>query len=305
MHVGQYRPAGFKVDLRGPVDFDVRVRGDQFAVRAVQHIHEAVFVGLDHHFARLSFDLHVRKHLLVGAVDVVYVIGCVLKITSNLTCFRPYRQHTGRVQAVHTFAWSGIVRFRIARTPIDEIELGIVRTRAPRRPSAVLPGVAVFGPCLRAGFAGRWDSVSAPQFLSRVRIPAVEETARGGFTTGHTGNQHAVGNDRSAGGVVALFKVGESLIPKFFAGLHVEREYMIIDGHAKELAVINRRRASIEGHMLDSWFNFHGRAPDLPAGFHINGKTPLAVDHVHHTVVNRRRRQLAQFIHGAYVPDGH
>ena len=80
---------------------------------------------------------------------------------------------------------------------------------------------------------------------------------------------------------------------------------MIVDSHAKELAVINDRRASIESNVLDPWFEFHGRAPDLPAGFNINGKTPLAVDDVHHAVVNRRLRQLAQFIHGAGVPDGH
>src|SRR5207302_3669464 len=164
------------------------------------------------------------------------------------------------------------------------------RTGRPHRPPALLPGVAVLRPCLRTGLPRSRDSVSAPQFLSSVWVPAVEESACGGFSAGHPGNQHAVGNDRSAGGVVALFPVGESLIPKFFAGLHVERKHMIIDCHTKDLAVINRRRASIESHVLDSWFDFHGRAPDLPAGFHINGKGPLAVDDIHHTVVNRLLR---------------
>jgi hypothetical protein len=33
------------------------------------------------------------------------------------------------------------------------------------------------------------------------------------------------------------------LVPKLFAGLHVEREHVVVDRHAKEFALINRRRA--------------------------------------------------------------
>ena len=204
VHVRQHRPTGGQVDMRGPVDLDVRVRGDQFAVRAVQHIHEAVLVGLNHHFPKLAANLDVREHILVGGVHVVHVVGRVLKITNHLTRFRPDREHAVREQAIQTFARPGIVWLRIARSPIDQIELGIVRTGAPRRASALRPGVAVLRPRLGTGLAGRRDGVSAPQFLPGVGIPAVEEPARGGLSTGHAGNQHAVGNDRPTGGVVAI-----------------------------------------------------------------------------------------------------
>ena len=125
--------------MRGPVDLDVRVRGDQLAVGAVQHVQEAVLVGLDHHLPRLAADLDIGEHVLVGAVHVVHVIGRVLKITDDFTGLRPDREHAGRVQAVHALARPGIVGLRIARAPVDEVELGISTSRSAtsaRRPAS-------------------------------------------------------------------------------------------------------------------------------------------------------------------------
>ena len=303
-YVSQHRSTGGHVDMRGPIDFDVWVRGYQFAVRAVQHIHEAVLVGLNHHLPKLATNLDIREDILVGAIDIVHIVGRVLKITNNLTRFRPDREHAGREQAIQTLARSGIVWLGIARSPIDEIELGIVGTGAPRRPSALHPGVAILGPGLGTRLAGRWDGVSAPQFLPGVRIPAIEEPARGGLSTGHAGNQHAVGNDRPTRSVVAICGVGEFLVPELFAGLHVECEHVVVNRHAKEFAVIDRRRASVESGTLDPRFELDLRAPDLPAGFNVDGEGPPAVDHIHDAVVNRRRCQFTLVIHEARAPDG-
>src|SRR5439155_18241288 len=114
----------------------------------------------------------------------------VLKRTSSRNMYGPDRDHNVGVQAIQNLARSGIVWLRIALSTIDEIELGIVATGAPRRSSALHPGIAVLGPGLGTRLAGRWDGVSAPQFPPGVRIPAVEEPARRGLSTGHAGNQH-------------------------------------------------------------------------------------------------------------------
>src|SRR5260370_37367413 len=131
----------------------------------------------------------------------------VVEIANDLTGFRPYRQHAGGEQAVHSFGGFRIVGFGIAGTPIDEIQFGIVRTGAPRRPAAIFPGVAVLRPCLGTRLAGRRNGVTAPQLLSRVWIPAVEEAAGGGFTARHTGNQYAIGYYATARGVVAIYTI--------------------------------------------------------------------------------------------------
>src|SRR6202011_2231421 len=75
--------------------------------------------------------------------------------------------------------------------------------------------------------------------------------------------------------------------------------------HAKEFAVIDRRRASVESGSMDTRFESHRRAPDLPAGFNVDGEGPLTVDHIHDAVVNRWRCQFTLVIHEARAPDGH
>ena len=80
---------------------------------------------------------------------------------------------------------------------------------------------------------------------------------------------------------------------------------MVVVRHAKEFAVIDRGRASRDRRPLPSRLDLHRRAPDLRAGFDVDGEGPPAVDHVHDTVVNGGRRQLPHVIHQARAPDGH
>src|SRR5262249_14746414 len=96
VQIGQYRTAGSKVDLCGPIHLDEGMRGYQFAVSAVQHIHEAVLVCLNHYLPKLAANLNVREHLLVGGVHIVNVVRRVLKITSDLTCFWPNSEYAIR-----------------------------------------------------------------------------------------------------------------------------------------------------------------------------------------------------------------
>src|SRR5262249_52197566 len=265
----------------------------------------SVLICLNHDFPKLAANLNIREHLLVSGVHVVYVVGCVLKITNDLTCFRADGEHTVREQAIQTFARSGIVWLRVPCSPINEIELRIVRAGPPCRSPALSPGVAVLWPCLRTRLARSGNCVSAPEFLSCVRIPTIEEAARRGLSTGDTRNQDAIGNDWRACGVVALAKVGEFLVPKLFAGFHIECEHMVVNRYAKDFAVINGRSTSVESCTLDPGFELHGGTPDLSAGFHIDGKGPLSVDHIHDAVIDRRRCKFTLVIHEARAPDGH
>jgi len=80
---------------------------------------------------------------------------------------------------------------------------------------------------------------------------------------------------------------------------------MVVDGHAKELAIIDCRRASVEGGALDPRFEDHRSSPDLLSRFNVDGEGPFAVDHIHDAVIDCRRRQLALVVHEAGAPDGH
>src|SRR5580658_6067338 len=80
---------------------------------------------------------------------------------------------------------------------------------------------------------------------------------------------------------------------------------MVVDRHAKDFPVIDRRRAAVESGPLYPRFESDRRAPDLSAGFNVDGEGPLAVDHVHDAVVNRWRSQFSLVVHEARAPEGH
>src|SRR5262249_32164636 len=301
---GELRPAAHHIDAGGPIDLRIWMRGDQPAVGAIEYVHEAVLVRLDHHLAHLPIDLQIGKHELVGSVHVVDVVRRELVIAGNLAGLWAYCEYRRGVEAVAAFTRPRVIRLRVAGPPIDKVEVGIVGAGAPGRAAAMLPGVIV-GPGLRARLALRPDRVAAPELLAGLRVPAVEEAARGGFAARHPGDQHAVGDDRRAGGVVALLPVGELLRPHHPAGLELERDEIIVDRHTEQLAVIVRRRAAIEcvPPPLHVRFDLHRRAPDLLAGLDVDRDRPLAVDDVHDAVVDDRGGKLAHVVLQARAPD--
>ena len=309
VQVRQHRASRRKIDVRRPVHLGVGARRDQRAIGAIQHIEETVLVRLDHDLPHPAADLHIGEHGLVSAVHVVHVVGRVLKMTDEFTRDRPDRDHARRVQAIKRSARPRIVGLRIARAPVDEVELWVIRTRAPGRAAALLPGVAVLRPGLVARLARRRDGVATPQFLPGLRIPAIEEATSGELAAGHPGNHDAIGHNRCAGGGVALVPVGKFLVPQHLAALHVEGEQMVVDRDAKQPPVVDRRGASVdrakEGDARGGGVGVHRSAPDLTARLHVYGEGPLAIDDVHDAVVDGRRRQLACVIHQARVPDRH
>ena len=215
-------------------------------------------------------------------------------------------EHGRRVQAVEGAARRRIVGLGVAGPPIDEVELGIVRARAPRRRPAVQPRVGAGGPRLVAGLAGPRDRVAAPQLLAGRGVPAVEEAAGGGLAAGHPRDEDPVGHDGGARRVVALRPVGELLVPQLLAGLHVEGEDVVVDGHPEETALVDHRPAPVEAAAPPrSLLEDDRRAPDLPARLQVDGERPAPVDGVENPVVDGRRGELARLVHHAGAPDGH
>ena len=281
------------------------MRRDQRAVGAIQHVEEPVLVRLDHHLAQPAVDLQIREQQFVRAVHVVDVVRRELVVAGNLAGLRTDREHARREEAVELAARMRIVRLRVARAPVDEIELRIVGARSPRRPAPVLPRVAVLGPRLRTRFARRGNRIALPQLPAGLRVPTSEESARGALAAGHSGNHDAVGDNRRTRRVVAVLLVRELLVPDLHARLHVERDEMVVVGDAIELAVVDRRGAAVDETADGSLFEHDRRAPDLPPGRDVDCERHLAVDDVHDAVVDRRRGELALVVHQARRPDRH
>src|SRR5581483_6825988 len=105
----------------------------------------------------------------------------VLEIASEFARFWPDREHAVGVKIIEPAARFRIVRLGIPRAPVHQIELRIVRPRAPRGAAALRPGIGALGPGLRTRLAGSRNRVPPPQLLPGIGIPAVQEPARGGF----------------------------------------------------------------------------------------------------------------------------
>ena len=215
-------------------------------------------------------------------------------------------EHRRRVEAVEAAASRRVVGLGVAGSPVDEVELGVVRAGAPRRRPAVEVRVAVGGPRLVAGLAGAGDGVAAPQLLAGGGVPAVEEAAGGRLAPGHPRDEDPVGDHGGARRVVALRPVGELLVPQLLAGLHVEGEDVVVDGDPEEPALVDHRAAPVEAAAPASPLLEDDRgAPDLPPRLEVDGERPASVDGVEDPVVDGRRRELARLVHQARAPDGH
>ena len=140
--------------MRGPVHLGVRMRGDQRAVGAIEHVEKAVLVRLDHDLAQLAGDLNVGKHVFVDAVDVVDVIRRVLVVAGELAGLRANRDDARGVQAVERVARARIVRLGVAGAPVDEVELRIVRARSPGGPPPCFHASLSFGHVSEPGSPG-------------------------------------------------------------------------------------------------------------------------------------------------------
>ena len=288
-----------------PVDPDVGMRGYQAAVGAVQHVQEAVLVGLDHHLAEPAVNLDIGQHVLVRAVHVVGVVGRVLVVADDLAGAGPHRDHAGRIEAVQLSARPRVPGRGIPGAPVDEVQLRIVRAGAPRGRPAELPRIGVRRPRLRPGLARRGNGVAAPQLRPGFRIPAVEKSARRGLAARHPRDEHAARHHRRARCVVPLAPLGELLLPQLFARLRVERDHVVVQRDAEQLALVEDRCAPVERGAARPLLEGDRRAPDLPAGVDVDGERPPPVDRVDHAVVHDRRGQLAEIVHQARAPDGH
>ena len=144
-------------------------------------------------------------------------------------------------------ARSGIVRLGIAHAPINQIELRIVRTGAPRRTSALRPRVRYSWATSRnrARRAREWCICAT--ISSRCRDPS-RPGIRAWWTLRRPRRKSARRWQRSVRRSSSSRRVKSAnfWFQSFLAGLHVEREHMIVDRHAKEFAVIDRRRAPVE-----------------------------------------------------------
>src|SRR4029077_10789406 len=124
------------------------------------------------------------------------------------------------------------------------VELWIIRTRKPARPSAKFPGIS--RPGLGTRLARLWDRVKAPGKFSCFRIECVYVSAMGAFAAGHSGNHFVFHQQRRrTDPASALRGILYFDIPDLLACRRVQTDDVILPGAHKKHSEANRQPSSL------------------------------------------------------------
>ena len=215
----------------------------------------------------------------------------------DLAGLGPQREHRGYPQIV-TRPPVGIPRPAVARSPVSQVEIGIVGTRYPRGAASAKVGITG-GPGLVTFFTGTRGGVSAPQLAARHGMVSRQETTNAVFAAGHARDQHAVHHRGRRGDRIAFLPFGDLGLPDFLAGFRIERLQVRVDRGDEYLAVVERNPSVGEPaahHARGRRVPLDGRCPDLPAGGDIDCHRLPDVAHVHDAVVDERLPLLADLV---------
>src|SRR5690606_11862397 len=128
-----------------------------------------------------------------------------------------------RVERVARAARGRRPRCRLSGREIDELELGIVAHRVPRRTAERRPD-AVVRPRLVAGLAGPRRGVECPQMLAGLRVEGLEAAARREVAAGHADEDLAVGDQRRVRMAAPFRVVARLRLPELLPGARIERD---------------------------------------------------------------------------------
>ena len=317
-----HRAAGLQVDVAGPGDVVDEGEGVlQLAVAAVDHIEEAVAVGVGGGLDDLAvLGLVVEQHQFVVAGEVPGVVGGVLVEPLHLAAARVHPDLAGGVEAVVVVrvaalggARPGVPRAGVAGADDDGVGLGVEAGALPGSAAAVAPRldlagrrVAIVRPGGRLDVAGHravlavqaahvaFDEGTHPDFLAGIRIAGeqaadhAELVARTAVDQQDLAGLAVLHDGRRASHGVAGAVIGELLLPHHLAGVLVQRHHRGVEGAEEHLVAIDRGAAV--DHVA-ARADVVGQAvvvgPQALAGLRVEGEQPrVGGGHVDHAVAD-------------------
>ena len=155
-------------------------------LRAIEHVEEAVAIGLDQQLAWLPLPGGVDQHRRLLRIPVVDVVRRELEIPAQLPGLRFEREHRVGVEIVALPLVAVVIEPRVAGRPVHEIELRIVSAGHPAGAAAMLGLFAL--PGFGARFAGIRHRPEAPHFLAGRRVIGGDESAHAFVAAGGAGD---------------------------------------------------------------------------------------------------------------------
>ena len=206
-----HRPAFF-VKAGIPVLLHEGFAHQELAADAVEDIEEAVAVGPEHHFARLSLPVDVGEHRDLHGVPIELVVGRELVVPFQLAGVGVEGDHRVGIQVVAGAIVAVPAGIGIAGSPICQVELGIVRAGHPNRAAAVLPRLA--GPGLGDRIVGgHRRRVKAPDFFPGLDVVGADPAVGALLVGGRSENDLVLDHQRRHIQLVPLMPVDQGPVP--------------------------------------------------------------------------------------------
>ena len=260
------------------------------AVRAVEHVEEAVAVALHEQLARLAPELLVDEQQRLLRVPVVGVVGGELEVPHELAGLGPEGEDRVGPQVVAGPPVAVHVGAGVARRPVEEVELGIVAAGQPRGPAPAPQHLGV-APGLRPRLARRGNRPHAPRALAGLGVVGVEEASQPGVAGADARDDEVADHERGHHGAVVLAVVVHLGVPHQLAGEPVEGDDVGVVGDAEHEAAAHRD-AAVEpdaGVADEAWSAGLRPAPDLAARRGVEGVHLVDGGDVHHPCDHHRR----------------
>lgn len=222
-------------------------------------------------------------------IPVVGVVWRELEVPFQLARGAVERDYRARVEIVAGAGVAIPVGAGVADAPIDEIQVGIVRARHPRRTPARLPRFA--GPGFVTGLARAGDRQKAPGARARLRVVGVDKTADAGLAAAGPDQDLIADGEGREGHAVPELVVLDLGGPPLQAALGVERDQVAIEGRHENL-VVEDSNAAVHAPESDGVIvvgNGAAPRPEFPARARVERRRGIRTADVHHTVHHDRR----------------
>ena len=273
-----------------------RTAQEHLPVRAIEHVEEAVAIGLQQQFARRSLERGINQQQRLLRIPVPQIVRRELKVPAKLARLRVERDNRVRIQVVSLTAAAIGVRVRVSSRPEERPRLRIVAAWQPRRTAALLE-IGISLPRFRARLSTLGHGPETPRLIPRLDVICGEKASNPHVAARHTSDDEISDDQRRRRSSVWLFEVFRKHdFPEQRPVRATDRQKVRVVGDQK-YARSEYRYATVEPDAritTDARGSRTREAPHLSPRCRIESRDLIRRAHIHDAVEHQRRRLVVE-----------
>ncbi len=268
-----------------------RTPDEHLPVGAIEHVEEAVAIGLQQQLARLPLERRIHQNERLFGIPVPQIVGRELEMPAELAGLRIQREHGIGIQVVARPPAAVGIGIRIARGPEQRAGLGIVAARQPRGSTALVE-LGITFPCFRSRLSRRGHGPEAPCLPAGLDVIRRDKTANARIAARYTRDDEVADDQRRGRAAVRLRSVlGQHGFPQQRAVHAAERHEVRVVGDQKDAGPEHRHTAIETDTRVTCQSRRAGarKAPQLAARGRVERRHLIGRADIHDAVEHERR----------------